>query len=437
MVKEGNHAGTENRIMVKLKQHTSELHQRIESLPYISALANHTLTPEHYLHQLRSLALIHAVFEHEIEDVEDAKVKMIWHDQLKKLHLLDDDIAFFKPRIDASSFAALNSAMEIAAKIRLRRAERPLTLLGYLYVLEGTTLGNDMHLPDITKTFMLEGIDGCSYYTSYGDRVHIHWQEFSQKMNSVLVDNNSHEAVIEAAEEAFLGLEKLYDNLYHLDDTRKTHATGINPEAGSHPMPDDEREIEAALLASNRAWDAFPYYQLRYGRRGKAFSDSDTCWLATLTQFPQERVQQQIDWLCRLLATRGMPSVMMEYTLKFLSEELTKIQSQEKERYMKLAVAADILEKRRLEHISIDDIKVICSGFDKRINYDKSAKYKNLCFMLISAVVDEKIVAEGTIDALLDWFTANEKFSKSEVETIYWLVEQARSCFADEDQKKS
>ena len=124
-------------------------------------------------------------------------------------------------------------------------------------------------------------------------------------MNVALNDPSLHDSILEAAHEAFHGLEVLYRALYPLEKTEKNfHVTRINPEAGNHPIPEDEREITAALKASDRGWQAFPYYALRYGDRGKRFSDSDTCWLVTLTALDPQTIQKQIDWLCRVLATR-------------------------------------------------------------------------------------------------------------------------------------
>ena len=42
----------------------------------------------------------------------------------------------------------------------------------------------------------------------------------------------------------------------------------------------------------------FPYYQERYGERGKRFSDSDTCWLVTLTNLNQESLQLAMQGSC-------------------------------------------------------------------------------------------------------------------------------------------
>jgi heme oxygenase len=62
--------------------------------------------------------------------------------------------------------ASIEAAHAMTAKIRLRRAENPVTLLGYLYVFEGSTLGNSMHKPDIVATYDLDDLDGCRYYAS-------------------------------------------------------------------------------------------------------------------------------------------------------------------------------------------------------------------------------------------------------------------------------
>ncbi len=133
-------------------------------------------------------------------------------------------------------------------------------------------------------------------------------------MNDALNAPAVHDGVIEAAHDAFSGLEVLYTALYPLQSSQKKyHVARSNPEAGNHPIPEDEREIQAAIKASDRGWAEFGYYEQRYGQRGKLFSDSDVCWLVTLTRLDQNILHQQIDWLCRVLAARGMPSIMITY----------------------------------------------------------------------------------------------------------------------------
>ncbi len=384
------HDDRATKIMARLKKETGEYHAKLESLPYFKALIDHKLPLESYVNQLQALAVIHGVFENEIAMSADKRVLTIWNDGLKKLPLLQEDLKFFEPRVVSNHTSSIEAALAMTEKIRLRRVDNPITLLGYLYVFEGSTLGNSMHRPDISKTFHLDGMNGCRYYASYMNDVSTHWNQFSAKMNDVLDNPVLQHPIIEAAHEAFAGLEEVYRVLYPLGKTEKSlHVTRINPEAGNHPMPDDEREIQAALKASTRSWTEFPYYEHRYGERGKRFSDSDTCWLVTLTRLDQKSMQRQIEWIGRLLATRGMPQIMLEYTLNYLHAELTMANPDHTETYDKLRTSADLLRKARTQFISDNDFELISNKFDQSVGDELARQYKNTGKLLVAAVVDD------------------------------------------------
>jgi hypothetical protein len=117
-------------ILPKLREETAVFHSRIEALPYFEALIDHKLPLECYLNQLRALAVIHGVLESEIGSSEDSRITAIWDDGLKKLHLLKEDLGFFESRVVWDVSASIEAAHAMTAKIRLRRVENPVTLLG-------------------------------------------------------------------------------------------------------------------------------------------------------------------------------------------------------------------------------------------------------------------------------------------------------------------
>lgn len=420
-------AGNSESIMAKLKEATQADHARLEALPFFKALAEHRLPVECYVEQLRSLFLIHGVMESEIAAAPDDRVGSVWADDLRKLPLLEKDLNFFAPRIVSDSGTYMDAAVAMTAEIRRQRVENPVALLGYLYVFEGSTLGNRMHQPDISATFRLDSMSGCRYYSSYQDQVQSHWRRFSERMNSALSDPSCHDAVIESARQAFSGLEKLYKALYPLESRGKSHlAARINPEAGNHPIPDDEREVQAALQASSRAWAAFPYYEARYGERGRRFSDSDTCWLVTLTRLDQDSMQGQIDWIGRVLATRGMPRLMLECGLRCLHEELSRTVPDHEEMYKKLLKSAGLIAKEREAVIPAETRQSLSEEFDAAVGSEWAARYPGTGKLIAAAVVDEKCGIQGAVAALLDWLTDGDRFPGSWVEAVYKILEKAR-----------
>jgi heme oxygenase len=206
-----------SKIMPRLKQETEGYYSKLESLPYFEALREHKLPLECYVNQLRALSIIHGVLENEIRSSDDKLLEAVWDNDLRKLPLLEADLAVFKPSSMYSANNSIDIAIAMTQKIRLRRVEKPFTLLGYLYVLERFIFNSSIYKADILSTFHLDGYDGCRYYTGYGDQAREHWSEFCEKMDSALDDSSLHGEILEAAHMAFAGLEMLYSSLYPAD----------------------------------------------------------------------------------------------------------------------------------------------------------------------------------------------------------------------------
>lgn len=92
----------------------------------------------------------------------------------------------------------------------------------------------------------------------------------------------------------------------------------FNSEAGMTPFPIDPLEVAVTEAAAKLMWRACPYFEWRYGERGRKFGRSDAGFIVTLAQLPVPTIEQQLDWLARLLAPRGMPGVLLEDQLRIL-----------------------------------------------------------------------------------------------------------------------
>src|SRR5688500_8787374 len=88
-------------------------------------------------------------------------------------------------------------------------------------------------------------------------------------------------------------------------------ARSINPIAGLYEVTTDAAELRACARASTRSWEYFPYYERRYGAEGWKFGFSDSAWIATLCDRGPDEAGDQIQWLGRVLSSRGMPQVML------------------------------------------------------------------------------------------------------------------------------
>jgi heme oxygenase len=415
--------------MVKLKKVTNTHHSEISSLPFFKALIDHRLPLECYVYQLRALAIIFRILEQKIFASENNLVKSIRDEDKKKLPLLSKDLQFFSNRLVFDYALSLDIANSITDNINRREEENPASILGYLYVYEGTTLGNSMHSKDVAATYLLDKLNGYNYYACYLGEVQQQWSRFSQKMQNVLVDQFLHVDIIQTAHEAFSELKILYQSLYPIEiEYKKYKVNRINPEAGSVAIPDNEEEIQAALRTSDRCWSEFPYFKYRFGERGKRFSNSDICWLVTLTKLDQKNLNNQVEWVGRLLSFRGMPQYILEITLRFLYEELIKTQPHKKNNYDKLLKSADMLKTARIKIISDEKFNALVDKFDQMIGKQEATTYKNTGKILVSSVCDEKNGIENAVPKVLDWLLNKSQFSEKWILTVKRIIKMSRQA---------
>ncbi|TIC86513.1 hypothetical protein [Nocardioides sp. GY 10127] len=96
----------------------------------------------------------------------------------------------------------------------------------------------------------------------------------------------------------------------------------LNPEGGVYPVATEADVVRAGVRAAYRTCTQVEYYTLRYADSAGRYSGADSAWLALQGTQPLGEAQRQVDWLTRLLASRGMPSWLMERHLTDLVTEL-------------------------------------------------------------------------------------------------------------------
>lgn len=180
----------------------------------------------------------------------------------------------------------------------------------------------------------------------------------------------------------------------------------FNPDAGSHALPDDPREIEAVLAATQRCYAAHPYFLARYGARGLSFTNSDGGYLVTLTGTWQSHVHGQVHWLCDLLSARGMPSWLMEEHLRLLHEELRQRIRGQSARLAKLKAAGSRLREQRLTRMAQADFDAIAQAFET----DAGPGIANAGGLIPAAVCDERGGREQSIPSLVRWLADPARF---------------------------
>lgn len=411
-------------LMETLKQAIQERHFQIEQLPYIAALSNGILPLQSYVGQLRAMAVIHGTLEYELGQQQLPGLTNLFLSRPSRLAHLRADLATFESRFLPDCLEAIEQARLIAEQIRRYRLTKPELLPAVLYVLEGTTLGNAVHLPDLTRCFGAELAASCSrYYNGYGEQTAGYWQEFGSIINSWQPSKDEAFGLIQVCHLLFDHLERLLSVLYPIQEQGWGFtASTLNPDAGQHTVPRDPLLLEAALRAAQRCREEVPYFDLRYQERGRGFAKSDAAWLVTLTGLPFPQLQQQVAWLGRVLGNRGMPRITLERQLELLYEELATVQSDNRQTWQLLQDAAAGLRAERLQLVSQEQSDQLLAWFKQETDDEQQGRLRNTGLLVVSAWVDQTCGIIDAVSSLLSWLTDPARFDQSWVAAVLELL---------------
>jgi heme oxygenase len=417
-------------LMGRLKKESDPLHARLEKHPFFAALSRGSLPLAPYVNQLRAFATVFGTLEQESATVLEPSLRMVLGSGESRFTHLLRDLCCFGAQMIPEIPAVRRQAEDMAARMRLLAVEDPLSLLGYVYALQGTILGNRVHLPDVERTFKIDGASGAAFYAGYGAKTDEYWGIFSGLMNSLEAGEELVGKIAGSAAEAFGFLEEIHAALYPLPapDAMSFTAASLNPEAGNHPVPADPKEIAAALAAGHSCRGEFPYFEARYGERGRRFTDSDAAWLASLVGLSTPLIIAQIAWLGSVLASRGMPRITLERQLFYLHEELVAADTGKQSEYDRLLEAAAWLKQERTRHIPEQTGASLSQDFARETDDELGRSMMGTGVLIVSAVSDERAGIAGAVASLEGWLTDPGRFSAKWCDAVRGTVARARSA---------
>ena len=177
----------------------------------------------------------------------------------------------------------------------------------------------------------------------------------------------------------------------------------LNPAAGGVPVPEDEREVKAALRAGVVSYRVFPYLDWRFGERGEKFTRSDSAWLVWLTRHDQERVDEQISWLRNVLSNRGMPSWILELHLRVLYQQLVRTIPENERKYVSLLNSAGRLRQISDASIPRNRAKQLVEDFAAVLGQGGNSLIDNAAQLLVAALADEKSGVKNAVKSVKAW----------------------------------
>ncbi len=211
-------------------------------------------------------------------------------------------------------------------------------------------------------------------------------------------DHGVAEVVAEALASVATGLERR-------DTGEAVDAGVVNADAGRHEIVTDATLLRAGVRASQRSYDAVPYYRLRYGGRGARFASTDTAWLISLAEHDEDQAVTHVRWLARVLANRGMPSLLLERHLGALAAELRSVAGDDAAG--RLPAAATALASTRRRHVDDELLARADAWADEALG--AALPFPGTGVLLAAATADE--LAGLTADDLpfVGWLTYPER----------------------------
>jgi len=205
-------------------------------------------------------------------------------------------------------------------------------------------------------------------------------------------------------------------------------ATLLNPHAGSHLITPDLREQAASVRAGDRSVAEFPYYVERYGERGRLFGHSDSAWIARLATCSDAEMDEQVDWLSTVLASRGMPRWLMVRHLRTLYEELCASAPERAQKYEALLQTADRLAAKLAAVLPEAVAERLGREFESRVDAEWRMRLPHMGRILVAAVVDEHLGLANAVPTVLAWAADGERFPATWVDAVHATIAAARGA---------
>jgi heme oxygenase len=418
----------------RLRAATRQAHERIDSGPFSRSVLDGSLSLQRYASFLRATMCVTCELEQAVERAHSPVLRSAFAHGAERRARLTQDLAYLQcdPRgVDA----AVLEALVLCQRIRLDMPRGDAALLGYLYVIEGSQLGGVFQGRALAQRPELQG-GGLAYLSGAGRETQLQFRTFVAKLEAALPDEAAVEHAVIGATHAFEGFERIVEAVVSPELEGRWLTRPLNDDAGTHPVPQDLREIQAALRAGEQSYQTWSYYEARYGERGLRFTRSDSAWLVTVARHDRAQALRQVRWLANVLASRGMPQLLMERHLEQLQACLTAFVPERASEYQVLREAADELRQARTSVLSQDAFDALTSQFStvtrvaEPLASSPRIEPAEAGALLVAAVLDERAGLMRAVESLCQWLGDPARFSDLWRAAIECTLQAARAAVA-------
>lgn len=405
----------------RLEAETADAHARLGTVPFFRALHAGELPKSAIVSLLRSLSIIHAALERTLSRSSSSVLAALHRHAPSKGELLAADLEAIGAQPFSSVTPAIRAALEYASEI-ITDGDELSSLVGALYVLEGSQ--NDANkLKHAYARCLSIADEQLSYIGCYGTDTAAHWTAFGEYLNSLPMAEAEMNRARRSAMHCLERLEAICTVLYpYAERDLEHHAAEINVEAGAHAIPQDPLDIALALQARSSAWEQYRYLAHRYGERGRRFTMSDSCWLVVLARMSPASVTKNLEWLRGVLASRGIPTVILEAHLVAISRALAQGTPDQARFSSCFEPFLSRCAAGRRQFGAADRMADLVDGFNRRLRACPGPTVDSAAGLITSAWFDERSGIAGALAATREWFVDAGRFSADWIGIVDELV---------------
>jgi heme oxygenase len=198
--------------MVRLKEATRDLHRHAESRSLQLQMFRGEVGREAFAAYLGQLYLVHRALEAALSRVAEGQPAVAAVAGAERPHVERLRCDLEHHGVAADSVVPCAATRRLVASIARRERDEPLSLLGPLYVLEGSTNGSKVLARVLSRAWRIEGA-GLLSLDPYGDEQPERWAAFKQGMDALGLDGQAQAGLVDAARETFRAIADISDEV--------------------------------------------------------------------------------------------------------------------------------------------------------------------------------------------------------------------------------
>ena len=400
---------------------TKERHVALEQVPMFSALQAGELPRTSMVSYLRGLSIVHAVLETNFAR-RFGRSYGPWRAGSTRV----EDLLATLEAAGATALPDVSRVLEAAltwADAVMLDSHRGPALLGAHYVLEGSQLGGRVLREHVAGALGIAP-EQVTYFSGDGTAIDRRWAQYRVDLDALELDEGEQDTLIGAAQAAYAGVASIAAAAFpYREDELRLRVTAINPEAGRHAMPRSDVEVARALRCARVAWERFPYLADRFGERGRRFTNSDSCWLVSLYDEAPSDVTASLRWLRGVLASRGLPTVILEHHLEAIDRDVALDDAVRASAASGFRAAIEGFRAERAALIPTDVQAGILDRWQPRFDGSPGTRVEGAAELLIAARLDTAVGVAAAWESTRRWFVDPERFATTWIDAVDRLAE--------------